>query len=201
MSETFKCCNCGFVCEIINAESLDMGVAECESCGMKGLRRHNSPVSFVDSFRKVITMLDPQANSLMSKDMPPTVKILADWGRKACDEVEQLQAKLAKAKAENEHLCDTVDAAQQELEDYLKGTLEEKLRDENKRLKDFARHVIRQECWALEDLDGFDVQKWAEKLKLIMPCIATEDDIDDLAYHEVGDTIYKFSELLDETGK
>lgn len=92
--EMFKCCNCGFVCEIINSKSLDMGIAECEKCGMKGLRRQNPNVSFVDSFREVITMFDPQANSLMSKDMPPSVKILADWGRKACNEIDTLRAEL-----------------------------------------------------------------------------------------------------------
>ena len=76
MSETFKCCNCGFECEIINSESLDMGIAECERCHMKGLRRQNSDVSFVDAFRKVIAMVDPQANSVMSKDMPPESVII-----------------------------------------------------------------------------------------------------------------------------
>lgn len=43
--------------------------------------------TFIESFRKVIAMVDSQANSLMSKDMPPTLKILADWSRKACDEL------------------------------------------------------------------------------------------------------------------
>lgn len=87
MGETFKCCNCGFVCEIINSERLDMGIAECERCGMKGLRRQDPDTTFVESFRNVIAMVDPQANSLMSKDMPPSLKILADWSRKACDEL------------------------------------------------------------------------------------------------------------------
>ena len=45
---------------------------------------------FTESFRKVIDTIDPQANSLMSKDDPPVVKILADWGRNACDKIEQL---------------------------------------------------------------------------------------------------------------
>jgi len=47
---------------------------------------------FADCFRKVINLADPKANSLMSKDNPPAVKILADWGRNACDKYEQLQA-------------------------------------------------------------------------------------------------------------
>lgn len=36
--KTFRCCNCGFQCEIIGSENLDMGIAECQECGMKGLR-------------------------------------------------------------------------------------------------------------------------------------------------------------------
>lgn len=47
----------------------------------------DKPKAFVEAFRKVIATIDPQANSLMSKDMPPAVKILADWGRKACDKL------------------------------------------------------------------------------------------------------------------
>lgn len=63
-------------------------------------------------------------------------------------------------------------------------------------LKEFARHVIRQECWSLFDLDGGDIQDLAEKLGLIEPHIATEDDIDEESDFEVGDTIFKFSEVL-----
>ena len=37
---------------------------------------------------------------------------------------------------------------------------------ENIRLKEFARPVIRQECWSLSDLDGGDIQELAEKLGL-----------------------------------
>ncbi len=42
--------------------------------------------------------------------------------------IKQLQAELATAKAENEDLCDNVDAVRQERSDYLDGTLEGKLR-------------------------------------------------------------------------
>lgn len=45
-------------------------------------------LTLAQAFREAIDMVDPQANSLMSKDNPPSVKILADWGRKACDELE-----------------------------------------------------------------------------------------------------------------
>lgn len=111
MSETFKCCNCGFECEIINSENLDIGIAECEKCGMKGLRQQNPNNSFADSFRAVIAMIDPQANSLMSKDMPPTVKLLADWSRKACDELDSIQAELAQANEEIKRLREALGKA------------------------------------------------------------------------------------------
>ena len=70
--------------------------------------------------------------------------------------------------------------------------------DKNKRLKDFARPVIRQVCWSLFNLDGGDVQEWAEKQGLIVPHIATAEDVDDESDYGVGDKIYKFSELLQE---
>ncbi len=68
--------------------------------------------------------------------------------------------------------------------------------EENKRLKEFARHVIEIECWSLILQDGVDIQDLAEKLGLIVPHIATEQDIDDECDHEVGDRIFKFSESL-----
>ena len=55
--------------------------------------------------------------------------------------------------------------------------------------------------WDLEKLKDFarrDVQEWAEELGLIVPHIATEEDVDDESDHEIGDKIYKFSELLQE---
>ncbi len=208
MSETFKCCNCGFVCEIINSESLDMGIAECEKCGTKGLRRQN--VSFVDSFRKVITMIDPQANSSMSKDMPPPVKIFADWGRKACDELEQLQADLATAEERIKKmskgdlgpesilsgysvLVKSLEKRRDELRDSLTTA-----REENKRLREFARFVIRQECWSIFEQDGLEIQDLAEKLGLIVPHIVAVDDDYDID-NAVGDTIFIFSDTLEES--
>ncbi len=68
--------------------------------------------------------------------------------------------------------------------------------DENKRLAEFARFVIRQECWSIFEQDGGDIQELAEKLGLIVPCVATEEDIDDDCDCEVGDTIFKFSQVL-----
>ncbi len=72
---------------------------------------------------------------------------------------------------------------------------------ENKRLKEFARHIICQYCWNIDDPDGGDIQGWAEKLRLIVPHVATAEDVDDESDFEVGDTIFKFSELLQETGR
>lgn len=53
--------------------------------------------SFAESFRRVIDIADPMANSLMSKDNPPSVKILADWGRKACDELAVYREEIPKS--------------------------------------------------------------------------------------------------------
>ncbi|HDZ37291.1 MAG TPA: hypothetical protein ENH62_03220 [Marinobacter sp.] len=46
-----------------------------------------------------------------------------------------LQAELGTAKAENEDLCNTVEATRQDMADMLAGTLEGRLKDENKRLR------------------------------------------------------------------
>lgn len=69
---------------------------------------------------------------------------------------------------------------------------------ENKRLREFARYVIRQECWAISDIDGGDIQELAEKLNLIEPRIATEQDIDDESDYGVGDPMFVFSDALKE---
>lgn len=67
---------------------------------------------------------------------------------------------------------------------------------ENKSLKKFARYVIKQECWGLFELDGGDIQDLAERLGLIEPHIVVEEDVDDESNYEVGDTIFRFSEVL-----
>jgi len=61
---------------------------------------------------------------------------------------------------------------------------------------EFARKVIKQECWGMFELDGGEVQDWAEKAGLTEPCTATEADIDDDSDFDVGDTIYKFTEMM-----
>jgi len=73
-----------------------------------------------------------------------------------------------------------------------------KYKAENDKLKEFARKVISWECWEGGDLDGGTVQDLAEKLGLITPCIATTEDVGDpdFAYFDVGDTIYRFTDIL-----
>ena len=66
------------------------------------------------------------------------------------------------------------------------------------RLQEFARYVIRQECWSLSDLDGGDIQELAEKLNLIEPRIATENDVDDESDFDAGDRMFVFSDTLKE---
>lgn len=63
-------------------------------------------------------------------------------------------------------------------------------------LKEFARHVIKTGCWNFLDFeqDGCELKDLAEKLGLIESCIVTaEDDYEDF---DVGDTIYKFTDIL-----
>ncbi len=103
----------------------------------------------------------------------------------------ELRAELHTAKAENEDLCNNIDATRQDMADMLAGTLEGKLWAENERLKEFARPVIRQECWSIFEQDGLDIHDLAEKLGLIVPCTATEEDVDE--------TIFRFSETLKES--
>lgn len=43
---------------------------------------------FAECFRRVIATIDPYANSRMTKDTVQ-IKLLADWGRKACGELEK----------------------------------------------------------------------------------------------------------------
>jgi hypothetical protein len=72
----------------------------------------------------------------------------------------------------------------------------EKLTDDNEKLKEFIRKVIKEYCWAIEDSDPLDLQELAEKLGLIVPCIATEDHVTDESDFEVGDAIFTWSDIL-----
>ena len=84
-------------------------------------------------------------------------------------------------------------------EDARKIVLDE--RAENNQLKDFARPVIRQECWSLFPQDGGDLQRLAEELGLIVSDVATQEDVDNAlyeGYYEVGDDMRKFAKILEE---
>lgn len=81
------------------------------------------------------------------------------------------------------------------------------LKGEAEKLKEFARKVIDDVCWSAYTLDGGEIQEFAEKLDLIKPHTATEEDVDEsddfendrcFGVFEVGDIIYKFTALLEE---
>ena len=73
----------------------------------------------------------------------------------------------------------------------------EELKAENKRLKEFARKCIRECCWNMfaSEPDSVTIHDLAEKLGLIEPHTATEDDAV-LTDYDVGDIIYLFSQVL-----
>ena len=134
--------------------------------------------------------------------------------------IKQIQAKLDTAKAAlksmNKHWCnrvhrvaalhaelDTEKEAVKILTIFLEDAKKQiktankrwnDLREDNRRLKEFARYVI-EKCWSLFDPDGNDIQKLAEKLGLIVPHIVEIDDDYDVDF-EVGDSITIFSETL-----
>jgi len=64
-------------------------------------------------------------------------------------------------------------------------------------LKDFARKVIISEPWG-NGAEAFDIQDIAEKLGLIILTTATEEYVSEYTNFEVGDSIYKFSDILKE---
>jgi len=67
----------------------------------------------------------------------------------------------------------------------------------NVTFKEFIRHIIKVHCWGIEEIDGFDTQDKAVELGLIEAHIATEEDVDpEFDEYEVGDTIYRFSDML-----
>ena len=67
--------------------------------------------------------------------------------------------------------------------------------DELVALKKFARKVIKEYGW---DMEVLEVQDLAEELGLIVEHTATENDVDEESDCEVGDSMYKFSEILKE---
>ena len=72
------------------------------------------------------------------------------------------------------------------------------LETELEKLKQFARKVIGAHCWEYDSMDGLDIQDLAEVLGLLEQHTATANDVDEESDFEVGDKIYKFSEVLKE---
>ena len=113
---------------------------------------------------------------------------------RCCQSISDLEAELDTAKEENKRLRKSLDIITQDNKDGWPKMIARI--EETKQLREFARHVIRQECWSISELDGGDIQGLAEKLELIVPCQATAEDVDDDCDYEVGDRIFKFSKAL-----
>ena len=107
--------------------------------------------------------------------------------------IEQLQAELATEKEAVKTLTIFLEDAKKQIKTANKRWND--LREDNRRLKEFARYVIETECWSLFEQDGGDLQELAEKLDLIVPHVVEIDDDYDVDF-EVGETIFKFSETL-----
>ncbi len=112
------------------------------------------------------------------------VEELQEWIIGQEKEVKQLQTEEVEIRKQTDNHA----VKQQRKIDKLETKLE--------KLKEFARFVIKVECWSIYDQDGGDLQELAEKLGLIEPHIATEEDLRVFEDYEVGDKIYKFSDIL-----
>ena len=109
------------------------------------------------------------------------------------DYVERLHTEIDRLKAENGSLSVDNDALHLEV-DIVQAEIV--------RLKKFARDIIKDYCWDLGDPDGGDIQDLAEQLGLIVPHIATADEVDsERDRFEEGDKIYVFAEWLKENTK
>ncbi len=147
-------------------------------------------------------------------------------GYKAVIELNRLQAENTKLKKKNDYLasvmqdirnCSVSEQAQSlldvraeniKLKDGLKvgshllAVAIDKQRDlesESAKLKKFARTFIKTECWGYDpDIDGGEVQEWAEQCGLIESHPATEQDAIDFSEYdiEVGDEVFKFTDIL-----
>lgn len=74
-----------------------------------------------------------------------------------------------------------------------------RLLDENEKLKKFARTFIKVECWGYDpDIDGDEVQEWAEQCGLIESHPATEEQAEQCGCIEVGEPWFTFTDILKE---
>ena len=109
------------------------------------------------------------------------------------DYVERLHAEIDRFIAENGSLSVDNDTLRLEV-----NTVQAEIA----RLKKFAREIIKDYCWDLGDPDGGDIQDLAEQLGLIVPHIATADEVDsERDRFEEGDKIFVFAEWLKENTK
>lgn len=71
--------------------------------------------------------------------------------------------------------------------------------EQNEAMRKFCRYVVREYCWGYTSQpDGGDIQDVAEKLGIIVPAIATASDAEHMDFTDVGDTIFRFADWLDE---
>ncbi len=65
---------------------------------------------FAESFKTVIGIADPFSNSVITS-RNKRWKVLADWGRKACKEIEQLEAEIETEAIEHLHIQQNTEVA------------------------------------------------------------------------------------------
>ena len=103
-----------------------------------------------------------------------------------CCQIPRLEKTIAEQAEQIKTLRQEADAI---LDDLIKAAAQ------NQPLKEFAHSVIKQECWGY-DVDGAEIQELAEKLGFIKEHIATKEDVNEFTDYEVGDKIYKFTDIL-----
>ena len=148
----------------------------CVDCGLElaeGYMIHES------CFEEMLKRINKQADQIAMYDY--NAKQDDTIIEKLRTKVDQQAERIKELKKEVQCIHETAD----EIEELLA---------ENQRLKEFAKVVIRTECWGYPD--GGGIQELAEQLGLIKLHTATEDDVNEFTYFEVGDTIYKLTDIL-----
>ncbi|MCK5611584.1 hypothetical protein KAR91_57465 [Candidatus Pacearchaeota archaeon] len=125
--------------------------------------------------------------------------------------IADLHTQLAESKAETDSVGQDYQDAARRMEEAitraakaeaqnkrLKARGIEDMQDEIGRLREFTQKIISDQCWGYEEMDGLDVQDLAEKLGFIAAHTATAEDVDEESDYEVGDIMYKFTDMLKE---
>jgi len=186
----------------------------------KVLESEPEPTEFTQKWRNkaenllVLAHVKQNGNREEDKDIGKTWTILAGVILEACDTMDRLTAENKKLKRPMKSAgfkAEGMMAVGQELinRDRQRDELiseNENLFAENKILKEFARSVIKEVCWdlggtRLRELDGGNVQAFAARLGLIKRHTITEADKDKYPDRDVSDPIFKFSEILERSGK